>query len=133
MLEGRESNPPGLGHFFTVQRAKRGENRGVKRGKERGNEAKREEKRGEKRGKEEQRREKRGKRGKRGEKRGKGGKRGDVMHRASSALTFGFPALALPARSRVLLCRCFSLDAFEHIGFHRSESRFQLAIVALRR
>ena len=101
---------------------KRGK-RGEKRGKEGGKEGKREEKRGAKKGK----------RGKRGEKRGKGGKRGDVMHRASSALPFGFPAFALPARSRVLLCRCFSLDAFEHIGFHRSESRFQLAIGALRR
>ena len=104
--------------------------RGDKRGKEGGKEGKREGKRGEKRGKEEQRREKRGKRGGKG---GKEGKRGDVIHRASSALTFGFPASALPARSRVLLCRCFSLDAFEHIGVHRSESRFQLAIVALRR
>ena len=112
---------------------KRGEKRGVKRGKERGNEGKREEKRGEKRGKEEQRRENRGKEGKKGEKRGKWGKRGDVMHRASSALTFGFPASALPARSRVLLCHFFSLAPFDHIGVHRSESRFQLAIVALRR
>ena len=119
---------------------KRGK-RGEKRGKEGGKEGKREGKRGEKRGKErgkeggkeEQRREKRGKRGKRGEKRGKGGKRADVMRRASFALTFGFPASALPARSRVLLCRCFSLDAFEHIGVHRSESRFQLVIVPLRR
>ena len=56
-----------------------------------------------------------------------------VMHRASSALTFGFPASALPARSRVLLSRYFSLDAFEHIGFRRSESRYQLSIVAQRR
>ena len=113
--------------------ATRGEKRGVKRGKERGNEGKREEKRGEKRGKEGQRGAKKGKEGEKGEKRGKGGERGDVIHRASSALTFGFPASALPARSRVLLCRCFSLDAFEHIGVHRSESRFQLVIVPLRR
>ena len=96
MFKEWDSNPPGLGHFkmtnfVRVMRrassALRGEKRGKrgeKRGKEGGKEGKREEKRGEKRGKE------RGKRGKREEKRGKGGKRGDVMHRASSTLTFGF-------------------------------------------
>ena len=124
MLEGR------FGTFF---HRPKGEKRGKEGSKEGKREGKRGEKRGKERGKEGQRGAKKGKEGEKGEKRGKGGKRGDVIHRASSALTFGFPASALPARSRVLLCRCFSLDAFEHIGFHRSESRFQLAIGALRR
>ena len=64
--------------------------RGEKRGKKGGKEGKREGKRGGKRGKE--RGKEGGKEEQRREKRGKGGKRGDVMRRASSALTFGFPA-----------------------------------------
>ena len=48
------------------------------------------------------------------------------------SLFFGGPGKNILPFSRVVV-PLFSLDAFEHIGFHRSESRFQLAIVALRR
>ena len=78
-----------------------------------------------------------------------------IVHRASPAFTCSFPASAwvspaltssFPASAWIRLHlvegeggegrrgdNSFSLDACERVGFHRCESRFELAVVALHR